>query len=141
MATSEQRVRQTTMSDGSTVDTTRRVDERVVDPVEEGEHKRNVAVRVVWFIAGVINALLAIRFVLALLGANPASGFVNFIYDITYPLVAPFFGVFGYNAVLGNARFEFYTLLAMLIYSLLAFGIARLLTITRRDDISHSPTV
>lgn len=128
--TTAQRVRQTTVQDGGVVDTTRQVE----NPLAERDHKKNVAARVVWFIAGILLSLLAIRFALALLGANPASGFVNFIYDVTYPFVAPFFGVFSYNFTAGQTRFETYTLLAMAIYALVAYGIARALTLTRRGD-------
>jgi FtsH-binding integral membrane protein len=132
MALAEHHVRQTTTHsetpNSETVETTR----SEADPVLEDEHKRTVASRVVWYVAGVLLALLGIRFLLAMLGANTGSGFVSFIYAVTYPFVAPFFGVFGYNFTAGQARFEVYTLLAMLIYALIAYGIARLTTLTSR---------
>ncbi|HEX8227354.1 MAG TPA: hypothetical protein VF572_05805 [Candidatus Saccharimonadales bacterium] len=128
MALAEREVRQTTVADGNAVETTR----QVANPAAEQDHKKDVVSRVVWFIAGVILTLLALRFILALLGANAASGFVDFIYGVTAPLVAPFFGVFGYTPVLGSSRFELYTLLAMAIYALVAYGISKLANITRR---------
>ncbi len=90
--------------------------------------------RLIWFIASVVISLLALRFILALLGANPANGFVNLIYDASHPLVAPFFNMFHYN-VMGNgiSQVEIYTLVAMLIYALLASGITYLLTFGRRE--------
>jgi hypothetical protein len=130
MALAERQVQETTVQDANATQTTRRVD----NPVAEDDHKKNVAARVVWFIAGVILTLLALRFLLALLGANPASGLATFVYGVTKPLVAPFFGVFGYDFTDGAKRFESFTLLAMVIYSLIAYGIAKLLTITRRTD-------
>jgi hypothetical protein len=87
------------------------------------------AARVVWYIAGVIITLLGIRFVLALLGASQGSAFVNFIYGLSYPFAAPFFGVFGYHTQYGVSRIEVSTLVAMAIYALLAWGIVRLITI------------
>jgi hypothetical protein len=128
MALAEKQVRETTVQDGNAVETTRSVQ----NPAAEVDHKKDVASRIVWFIAGVILTLLALRFLFALLGANPASGFTSFIYSITAPLVAPFFGVFGYDFVAGQSRFETFTLLAIAIYALIAYGISRLLTITRR---------
>src|SRR5487761_1462190 len=85
--------------------------------------------RVIWFIAGVILVLLAFRFVLVLLGANSANGFVNFIYSVSHPLAAPFFGIFGYSIHYGVSRFELSTLVAMAVYALIAFGLAKLVTI------------
>ncbi|HXR50249.1 MAG TPA: YggT family protein [Verrucomicrobiae bacterium] len=88
-----------------------------------------MAARVVWYIAGVLLALLAFRFVLALLGANPNNGFANFIYTVSHPFVAPFFSLFGYNLHYGVSHFESYTLVGILVYAVIAWGITRLLTI------------
>lgn len=129
MALAERQVRETTVQDDDAVHTTRQVS----NPALEADRGKFLIARIVWFIAGVILVLLALRFLFALLGANPASAFANFIYSVTAPLVAPFFGIFGYNFTAGQSRFEFYTLVAMLIYALIAYGIARLVTITSRE--------
>jgi hypothetical protein len=76
--------------------------------------------------------LLAFRFVLVLLGANPGSGFVDFIYTVSRPFAAPFFGIFGYQLDYGHSRVELSTLVAIAVYALVAYGIARLLTIRQR---------
>lgn len=81
--------------------------------------------QVVWYILGLIEALLAFRFVLKLLGANAAAGFSNFIYSMTYPLAAPFLNVFGISQVEGNI-FEWTTLLAMFVYLVVAYGVIKL---------------
>lgn len=83
--------------------------------------------QLVYSIAGIVETLLAIRFVLALLGANVANGFVNFIYSVTSPLVSPFFGMFGTTMTLGIAKFEVETLVAMVIYALVAYLVAGIL--------------
>src|SRR4051794_16116088 len=49
----------------------------------------------VYFIAGVIGFLLALRILLKLIAANPESGFTRFIYGLSGPLVAPFAGIVG----------------------------------------------
>ncbi len=46
-------------------------------------------------IFGLIELALVLRFFFLLFGANPASSFVAWIYNITYPLVVPFAGIFG----------------------------------------------
>lgn len=107
--------------------------EKVVVRDRDNVSSTTTAVRVVWFITGVLMTLLAFRFVLSLLGANRANGFADLIYSITYPFVAPFFGLFGYTVRYGVSRFEVETLVAMAVYALIAYGITRLLTINRRD--------
>lgn len=87
------------------------------------------AARVIWFVAGVIIALLALRFVLVLLGANRSNDFVDLIYTLSYPFAVPFFGIFNYDVQYGIARFELSTLIAIAIYALIAWGLARLVTI------------
>lgn len=86
--------------------------------------------QVVWYVLGVLEALLAFRFLLKLLGANPAAGFTDFIYTLSYPFTLPFSAVFGATRVSGSV-FEWTTLLAMLVYWLLAYAIIRLLTMSK----------
>ncbi len=93
-----------------------------------------IAARLVWFLAGVLLVLLAFRFVLLLMGANPANGFANFIYTTSYPFAAPFFGLFGYSIKYGVSRVEVSTLIAMAVYGLVAFGIYNLLNIGRASN-------
>lgn len=96
-------------------------------------HGAVLAARIVSYITSVLLVLLGIRFVLALLGANTANAFANFIYAVTYPFVAPFFGLFGYKLEYGVSRFEIDTLVAMVVYALVGYGISRLLTIKQAD--------
>lgn len=84
--------------------------------------------QIVWYILGIIEILLAFRFVLKLLGANPAAGFTSFIYGATYIFAAPFLNVFRITEVLGNV-FEWTTLLAMFVYWVIAVGIIKLFLI------------
>ncbi|MEO6078004.1 MAG: YggT family protein [Candidatus Andersenbacteria bacterium] len=82
--------------------------------------------QIVWYIVGLLEALLAFRFVLKLLGANPLAGFTSFIYGITTPFAAPFLSVFRITHIIGSV-IEWTTLLAMLVYWFAAWGITRLL--------------
>ena len=94
-----------------------------------------VAQRVVYYIGGVIIALLALRLLFQLLGANQGSDFVGFIYNLSAPFVAPFYGMFG-EPTFGQAHFETSTLVAIIIYALITVGIAKLIALTRpRDEI------
>lgn len=87
----------------------------------------SVLMNIVYFIFGVIEALLAIRFVLLLLGANPDAGFSQLIYALSAPFMTPFQAVFG-DTVMRGVVFEWSALLAILVYALLAWGIASLIT-------------
>lgn len=86
--------------------------------------------QVIWYLLGVLEVLLAFRFVLKLLGANPAAGFTDFIYTVTQPFAAPFLSVFRVARVQGSV-FEWTTLLAMLVYWLVAWAIVKLFVISR----------
>jgi uncharacterized protein YggT (Ycf19 family) len=87
--------------------------------------------RVIYLILGIVEALLLIRLILKLLAANPVAGFSSLIYGITAPLVAPFVGVFP-NAQGDASVLEVATILAMIVYALLAWGIVRLVEIIAR---------
>ncbi|MEX1995416.1 MAG: YggT family protein [Candidatus Saccharimonadales bacterium] len=127
----EQLIRETVTDDGETVSRTKKVS--TDDPGVRANDSRNLAERVVWFIAGIILVLLAFRFVLSLLGANRNNAFADFIYSISQPFVAPFFSLFSYNNYdYGVSRFEVYTLFAMLVYAVAAWGISALINLNRK---------
>lgn len=86
--------------------------------------------QIVWYVLGVLEALLAFRFILKLLAANPAAGFTRFIYTLTYPFTEPFLAVFRITRVQGSV-FEWPTLLAMVVYWLVATAIIRLFLMSR----------
>jgi hypothetical protein len=81
--------------------------------------------QIVWYILGLIEIFLLFRFVLKFLGANPGAGFTHFVYGVTYVFAAPFISVFRVTYVEGNI-FEWTTLLAMLVYWIIAIGIIKL---------------
>jgi uncharacterized protein YggT (Ycf19 family) len=83
------------------------------------------AKQVLWLIVGLIVALIGIRFVLLLLGANMNTGFGGFVLSITQPFMAPFLPLFGEQA----ARVEFSALIAMAVYLLVGWAISKLLEI------------
>jgi hypothetical protein len=80
--------------------------------------------QVVWYIVGLIEVFLMLRFFLKLLGANPAAGFSKFIYGVTGVFAGPFYFVFKPAQVEG-AVFEASTLLAMAVYLLFGWLIVK----------------
>lgn len=103
-------------------------------PVVAERTPGSIAAQIIYMIGSVIVALLTLRLILAMLGANASNAFANFIYSITLPLVAPFFGLFNYRVQYGVGRFEFETLIAIIVYTLLAWFVVRMLSIGRGVD-------
>jgi hypothetical protein len=107
--------------------TTQSVEQVTVDPYEARRTALYRVWQVIWLVVGIVEGLIAIRFVLRLLGANPDAGFAQLIYGLTAPLVAPFVGLFGTPRFEGSA-FEFTSLVAMVVYALLAWVIVKVVS-------------
>ncbi len=91
----------------------------------------------IYFVLGVIEIFLLFRLLLKLLGANPASGFVNFVYNISGFFNAPFKAIFHSTATNGDVTkgiFEPATLVAAIVYVVLAWGIVKLVHLNSRDS-------
>jgi len=86
----------------------------------------------VYFAFGVLDVLLAFRFILQLLGANPSNGFVDFIYNLSAVFVTPFIGIFNESLARGavtTSVFEPATLIAFIVYAFVAWGIVALIRV------------
>lgn len=90
--------------------------------------------RAVWFLAGVIIVLLALRVLLLLLAANQGNAFVDFIYTLGGMFAAPFYGIFSYEPAYGKSVFEISSVVAIAVYALVAWGITKLVTLTRPHE-------
>lgn len=97
------------------------------DPGKQFQRKRTIfrAYQLIWYIVGVIEVLLVFRFLLRLVGANPASGFTEFIYATSAPFAIPFRGILPVSTADGSVV-EWSTLLAMLVYVVIAYGLVKL---------------
>lgn len=126
----EEREIRTTTEPVTTTDTTVTTDER--DARTAKAPGSVLAARIVWYITGVIIALLALRLILQLLGANEGNAFVDFIYGLSGIFGEPFFGMFSYEPSYGVSYFELSTLVAILIYALIGWGVSRLFTLSNR---------
>lgn len=96
---------------------------------------KTAAVNFIWFVYGVIAMLLGIRMLLKLFGANSANGFVELIYSVSGVLSAPFDTIFGVTQTEAGATqsvFEPSILVAIAVYGLIAWGIAKLFTLNER---------
>lgn len=89
--------------------------------------------RLIYLLGGIIITLLGFRFLLSLLGANRENTFASLIYGASYPFAAPFFGLFNYQPQIGVVRFEFETLIAILFWSFVTWGLVKIVTLARRN--------
>lgn len=91
-----------------------------------------IVARIIWFITSVIVVILTARVVLQLLGANQANGFVDAIYRVSAVFAEPFFGMFNYQPTYGSSTLEISTVVAIIVYLLVGWGIAKLVTLGSR---------
>ena len=81
-------------------------------------------VQAIYVVFGAIDALIAIRFVLRLFGANPTASFAEWTYGTTNWLAAPFAGLFSPQHV-QTGVLEFNVLVALVVYGVLAVLLAK----------------
>ena len=99
----------------------------VVSTVSPGRR----AVEMTYLVFGLIEGLLAIRLVLKLLGANPQAGFTNFVYGLTDFFMAPFRNLLPAvdTGSSSGAVLETSVVIAIIVYALIAWVLARLIVI------------
>ena len=95
------------------------------------------AMEIIYLVFGIIDAVLLIRLVLKLLGANAHAGFAQFIYGLTDFFLAPFKGLLP-TIVSGQSVLELSLIFAILIYSLIAIGLVRLVAISLSRSVMVS---
>jgi hypothetical protein len=105
-----------------------------VESREEVYEDRNVSranarywiTTVTYFILGVLEVIMGLRLLFRLLGANQDNGFITFLYNLSHVFVGAFNGIFNDQAIGTQHVFETSTVIAMLIYALIAWGIVSL---------------
>jgi hypothetical protein len=90
--------------------------------------------QIVWLCAGIVNAILALRFIFLAAGAED-SGFAGFIYAAGSALAAPFRGIIGTSSAGNGHPLEWADLVAIAIYTLAAWIVAKIVMISAvRED-------
>jgi hypothetical protein len=80
--------------------------------------------QLIWLFLGILEALIALRIGLKLIGANPESPIVALIYGLTFLFLFPFEGMVAAPSS-GSIVLELSSFFAMLIYALLAWAVER----------------
>ncbi len=106
-------------------------------PVKTGATNTETYEYLVYYFFGFLEILLTFRLILKIAGASLTSGFVRFIYTVTSIFTMPFDGIFrkavapGMEAV---SIFEPGTMVAIIVYILIAWGIVKLIRISSGEQ-------
>jgi hypothetical protein len=83
------------------------------------------ATQLIWLLLGILEAVIALRIGLKLIGANPNSPIVALIYGLTNLFLFPFTGLVN-SPMFGSMELEISSMFAMLIYGLMGWAAERL---------------
>jgi hypothetical protein len=96
----------------------------------EPERERRIftfkATQLVWLLFGILEALIALRIGLKLIGANPDSPIAAYLYAFTGLFLLPFEGLTGTPSS-GGMVLEISSVIAMLVYALIAWALDRII--------------
>ena len=81
--------------------------------------------QIFWLLFGLLEALIALRFLLKLMAANPASPFAVMVYGLSYMFVWPFLGLTATPDAAGMVL-EIPSIIAMFVYALLTWALVQL---------------
>ena len=107
--------------------------ETVIPPVVVKATNSETWEYLVYFFFGALEILLAFRLVLKLAGASLFSPFVAMVYGITGLFIMPFDGIFRRGYVQGSIL-EPSTLVAIIVYAIIAWGIVKLVRISSGEE-------
>lgn len=106
-------------------------------PIVEGVTLTQTLTRLVYFLFGILEVLLVFRLIFKFAGASTASAFVRTIYSITSMFIYPFEGIFRRvvsQGVEASSILEPSTLVAIVVYALVAWGIVQLVIVLSRQE-------
>ena len=98
--------------------------------------------QLIWLLLGLLEGVLALRFMFKLIGVNEANAFATLLYNVTHFFVAPFASLTGAPAA-GGMVLEISTIFAMIVYFLIAWALERIVYVLfyrPRGPVSVSQT-
>lgn len=97
--------------------------------VEDSEGRQAFQIeQIIYLLSSILEVVLLLRFLFRFLGANPIAPFVKFIYDLSSIFISPFLYIFPATSISGYT-IEWYTLIAILVYTLLTGIVVRFLRV------------
>ncbi|HVU09702.1 MAG TPA: YggT family protein [Phototrophicaceae bacterium] len=79
----------------------------------------------IWLLFGALDLLIFVRIILKMIAANPGSGFAQIVYDVSGVFLLPFSNLVA-SPVIGTGVFEISSMIAIVVYALIAWVIVRL---------------
>ena len=113
-------------------ETTITTQEDNTNTVKRGATSSQTIEYLIYFLFGILEVLLAFRLIFKLMGASNSSAFVGLIYSLTGIFILPFEGIFRRGFTQGletTSVLEPSTLVAIIVYAVLAWGIVKLVRI------------
>lgn len=110
---------------------------KLVEQAKVGASDTQTIEYLVYYFFGALDVLLAFRLVLKLMGASMASGFVSFVYSLSGIFIMPFEGIFRRGFAQGvetTSVLEPATVVALIVYAILAWGIVKLVRISSGEQ-------
>lgn len=101
------------------------------------------ATQIVWLLAGLLEAAIALRVVLKLIGVNASNSFATLLNNATDLFVAPFASLIGAPAAAGMVL-EISSIIAMIVYLLIAWALVSIINVLfyrPRGPVSVNQTV
>ncbi len=99
------------------------------------------AIQMIWLLAGILETLIGLRFMLKLIAANPGNPFARFVYGLTDLFLWPFAGLTVTPAADNGMVLEISSLIAMIVYAVVAWAVVRLLYLVFNPAARRSVTV
>lgn len=84
-----------------------------------------------------IAILIALRVLFRFLGANPSTPIVNWLYEVTGSLIAPFSGIFPNPRLSGFFVIDVAAIIALIVYSLIAYVVLGLISDFSARYVAH----
>jgi hypothetical protein len=78
------------------------------------------------FAFGALEGFIGLRILLKLIDANSRNAFTSFVYSLTGLFLWPFAGLTGNPATSGGNVLEFTSIIAMIVYTFVGWGVIRL---------------
>ncbi len=86
------------------------------------------AMQLIWLGLGVLEVLIGLRVIFKLIAVNPDNPLARFLYGLTDLFLFPFAGLAATPSS-GGSVLEISSLIAMVVYALLAWGLAKLVEV------------
>lgn len=112
--------------------------ETVADTYQRQDNRRVWVKRTLSFFFSILEVVLVLRLLFRLLGANTGNSFITVLYQLSHFFVSPFNGIFNDQALGSRSVLEVSTLIAIILYALIGWGLVALAEAILRPSVASS---